>query len=170
LLALFDWWFDHWAETAVGVAFVNALYASVIIASLTAWWLRRTGGVFQLSGSFKDMRVPDWAAWVLIAAALLWYADQRNPTEWMRIASWNTGLALFGLYWLNGLSIAAYAVAAFKPNPFMLAALTLAAFFLSVLPLLIVPGLFDTWADFRRKMDELLAARQLREESGDDRY
>ena len=114
------------------------------------------------------MRPPDGLAWAVIATALLWFADQQWPTDSLRIISWNAAFALAGLYWVNGLSIAGYAIAAFRPNPFMIALLAVAAVLMNFISLLAIVGLFDTWGDFRRKIDEVLAARELREHSGDD--
>ncbi len=121
-----------------------------------------------MPGSFRAMRPPEWLVWCVIATALLWFADWRWPSEALRLVSWNAALGLVGIYWLNGLSVLVYGLWAWKPHPLTAAAIVLALLLLRLIYLLSIAGLFDTWGDFRKKVDEMMAVRNLRDHPHDE--
>ena len=168
LLEVQQWVIEHWNALFVGFAFSSALIWACVLATAAAAWLNRTQTPARIDGAFRTLRPPDWAVWFVIAAALMWLAEQRWPNEPLRQVSWNAAVGLAGLYWMNGLAVAVYAVNALKPNLIMVTLLAFAAMMLNVMPMLVLVGLFDTWGEWRRKIDQLLAARQLRENSRDD--
>ena len=168
LLEVQQWVIEHWNALFVGFAFSSALIWACVLATAAAAWLNRTQTPAKIDGAFRTLRPPDWAVWFVIAAALMWLAEQRWPNEPLRQVSWNAAVGLAGLYWMNGLAVAVYAVNALKPNLIMVTLLAFAAVMLNVMPMLVLVGLFDTWGEWRRKIDQLLAARQLRENSRDD--
>lgn len=168
VLEMQRWIFAHWAEVLPGFSFALILMGACVVMALTARWLRPAGDIPALKGSFRAMRPPEWLVWAVIVAALLWFADQQWPSDAMRIASWNGIAALATVYWLNGLAVVMYGLVLFRPHPMMMVAIVFAMVFLNVQSLLPMVGLFDTWGEFRRKMDALLAARKTRENSHDD--
>ncbi len=155
-------WFDgHWAYVGFGMLYSGLLLAVSLQAVVVFRWLRanpdQAAGV-EPNGQFKTMRPPEWLVWLAIAAALLWLADNRWPNETVRFVSWNTAMALFTVYWLNGLGIALCGLQAFGARAGM-QALLLGLLFLSGMHQgLAVFGLFDTWFEHRIALARLAAA------------
>lgn len=147
---------------AFGWAALLMLLSACFGTSLTARWLEYRDR-YRRNGSFRDLRQPDWLAWCAIGAFVLWYADQRWPHPALRMIGWNAALALFGIYWITGLAVIAYAVRALRLAPIWVFA---GLFLILLSPAVGLPaavGLMDTWGEFRRKLDRWAAARQ-----GDD--
>lgn len=149
----------HWPEVGLGVLAWFVLLEVCVALSVTSAWMRRQFGPNGLRGSFREMRPSEWLVWGAIATAVLWYIDSRWSLPALRVISWNTAIGLAAIYWLNGLSILAYAIGALRPH---------AAAYIALM-LLLVPfwfymlcfvGLFDTWANFRRVLDGVVETRK----------
>ncbi len=157
-IALLKWFDVHWPYLNLGGLFGGLLMASTVMLALLGGHLRRTGGPAP-KGSFAEMRPPDWLVWAVIAAAVLWFVDDKWPAEAVRMVSWNAAVALAFVYGLNGLSILMYALVVFKVNPMVGFAAILLIFWMGVHPLLCVVGLFDTWWELRARAAAAAAAR-----------
>jgi len=163
LIELLLWTSDHLQYLALGAFFGMVLLFATGFTSVYRQFIATTGTP-RMRGSFSTMRVPEWLVWVAIAVAGLWLIDYQWHNEMLRVITWNTALGLSFVYWLNGLSIAAYALFAMQWHPiicFMIIGLLMVA---QVGSLLGAVGLFDTWYHFRAKVDRLIAARRERNE------
>ena len=161
------WLLGHWDDVYLGMTFSGMLVLACMVVGATAKWLSLRDKVVP-SGAFMTFRPSDWLVWLLIGAALLWYADYRWPAVGFRFLSWNAGFAIAGVYWLDGLAILMYAVAALRPNALVLVAIVASLVLFGLAPLLAILGLFDTWGDFRPRLDRFLEKRKSREDSHDD--
>ncbi len=144
------------------VGFGTVLLGTCLTLSGTSAGLRIWFGEPGPTSSFAEMRPPDWLVWSVIAMAVLYFVEQRLADEWMRTIVWNSAFALGVIYWLNGLSVLAFASNALQPN-FVVFALVLIVIFASgFIPIFCMVGLFDTWADFRARATALAQARKER--------
>jgi len=166
-LTVRQWLLGHWQDVYLGITFAGMLVLSCIVVSATVKWLTLRAHT-QAARTFTTFQTPDWLVWCLIAVAAFWYLDYTTEVSSMRFVSWNAGFALIGAYWLNGLAILMHAVAAMRPNALILAVLVAGMVFFGLAPMLAFVGLFDTWGDFRPRIDRLLAARQEAEDADDD--
>lgn len=167
VLKLQQWMLAHWASFAWGVVFSTVLITACVVTSVTGGLLRRLGGPRHAS-AFALMRPPDWLAWVVIAVAAAWFAEGRLSFGVSQLVTWNAAIALACVYFLNGAGVLVYAVAAFRPHALIVGLLVMVmmlGYGGSALP---VVGLFDTWGNFRRKIDKILAERKRREDTEDD--
>ncbi len=161
-------WVDtHWEYLSLGTTFGSVLLLVTAAMSVLAGWLRRSGGVYAVRGSFRDFRPPEWFVWAAIVLAGLWFVEDRWPNELLRVITWNSAIGLGFVYWMNGFAILVYGLSALQVHPFLFYAVVFALFYLGAYPLLGAVGLFDTWWEFRRKFDQLVEARQMKNESGD---
>lgn len=168
-LGALQWLFGHWTHIFLGLAFTGQLIMACLLVSLTRWWIgRRDSDRPEMPGSFGTMRPPEWLVWFVIATAFLWFADWRWPSEALRVVSWNVALGLTGIYWLNGLSVLVYGLRAWKPHPLVVVAIVLALLLLNLVYLLSIAGLFDTWGNFRKKFDKMVAARNMHDHPHDE--
>ena len=165
LLELQEWIYGHWKYLYVGLAFGSALFSAAVAAYGAMFWLRRSRPLEGVGG-FRTMRPPEWLVWLVIVAASLWFVDRSWPNEWVRMAGWNLAIALAAVYWLNGLSVLTYAVAVLRPHPVLVVILMAAIILFQLGVALLFIGLFDTWGEFRHKLDRLAAARLERENGG----
>ncbi len=161
-LAAMAWLSDNKAAFGIGLNFLFAVTVSCVYVTVTNFVLRLWPNEVGFLGSFKDMRPTEWLVWGAIAAALLCFADYRWPEAGLRFVAWNSAIVLTVVYWFNGLSVLMYGVRALQPTMFTFL-LVIGMMFLLVnagaLPVLALVGLFDTWGDYRRKIDALIAAR-----------
>lgn len=156
-----------WMQTHVEALLLGAFFGAVLMLATAFTWvyqqsLRREEG-HGITGAFRTMRPPDWLVWLAIALAGMWLIEHRWPNEALRNVTWNAALGLSFVYWLNGLSIAAYLLLALQWHPLLVAAcmgMLMAAQLGSLLSGL---GLFDTWYGFRERIDRAIAARRQRE-------
>ncbi len=162
------WLKDRWASLGLGLTFCPVLIGACVAVSFMARWARLRCGRPGPRGSFRDMRVPEWLVWVVILAAVTWFIDRRWPVTGLRIVSWNTAVGLSAVYWLNGLSILVYAATVLRPHLFVTVAAVFVLFYLGVHPVLCFVGLFDTWSDFRRRIDRFILERSRRIPPEDD--
>ena len=162
------WVVEHWYALVFGTTFIVSMWMALALVGLTEWTMRRGGVTTRPKGDLRGLRVPDWVVWLAIAATLLWALDRNYPQDTLRIVAWNGGIMLAGVYWLCGLSILFHTVTALRLPP-MLVVLFLVLFFMAgnAQLLLCVIGLFDTWADFRGRLDRALARRR---ERNDDNH
>lgn len=163
-----EWLLDHWREAVLGLTFVGVFLGVCLVASITSGWLNRGGMGQGFVGSFRTMRPPEWLVWVVIATAGLWFLDQQWPSGALRLVAWNAAFALSGVYWANGLSVLLYSLGQWRPGPLVLALIVMALVFLNLMSLLPLLGLFDTWGEFRTKVDKWVAAREARDKSQDN--
>lgn len=162
------WIRDHKAALVFGCSFAATIMASCAFVSVSAYVLRRRYGYAGPSGSFVDMRPSEWLVWGAIVAALLCFAYQRWPHPAISFVAWNGALALGAVYGLNGLAILIYGIQAFRPGLLLFVLFLFVLVNVGAVPMLILVGLFDTWGDYRRKIDAILAARQGRDRPGGD--
>lgn len=166
-LEAWDWLAVNWQYVGPGLTMGAVLIGACVYVSAATWisraLLRQPGPI----GGFRTMRPPDWLVWAVIALAGLWFADRQWPGTGLRGPVWNTAIVLWAVYWLNGLSIAAYWAHRLGVPP-------LARMLLFVMLMLVgrdglaLVGLFDTWFAFRRLADRFQEARKLRQDAGDD--
>ena len=168
-VAMFRWLQQHWNETNLGLAFWPILFGALFVVGFTGRWLRlklrRPGPV----GSFREMRPPDALVWAAIAAAVAILADRQWPNEMLRAISWNAGIGLAAVYWVNGLAVAVFTVVAVRLHP-LFAVVALVLLFMSpgVHGVLCGVGFFDTWGEFRVRLVRVLEARRHRDEDDDE--
>jgi hypothetical protein len=160
-------WYDvNWPYLVLGMLFGMILLGATVVMTWLTRFLRRRGLPASPEG-FRHIRIPEWVVWLAILTALLWFADRRWPSEALRIVAWNSAIGLAFVYWLNGLSILVYALGAFKMHPMISISIFLALFWLGLHPMLLAPGLFDTWWNFRQRFDLLAEASKNRPEDGE---
>jgi hypothetical protein len=155
---------DHWQDFLPGTMLSIVIVLSCLSASLMARGIRKGG--MPVNGSFLIFRPPEPLVWMVIVTAVLWYINYQAPSPGIQFLSWNAAIALAAVYCLNGLSVVAYGVVLMKPHPVLLLVLV-GILFLIGLQLLAVLGLFDTWGDFRKKIDVRLT--ELRSLADEDR-
>jgi len=156
------WLKDNWTAVGIGLLLWPLLIEASVGLSLFSLWLRRRYGIEGVRGSFCTMRTSEWLVWAVILVAVLCFADYRWPGTVLRTISWNAALALAAIYWLNGLAIAFYVLDAARQHMVLYMAGILALVWFGMSPMLCFIGLFDTWSDFRKKIDLFVEARKQR--------
>ncbi|HOJ34285.1 MAG TPA: DUF2232 domain-containing protein [Candidatus Hydrogenedentes bacterium] len=142
---------EHWVDLGLGMMFSSTLLMICVGVSVASRRLRLRYGTAGPSGGFSEMRVPEWLVWTAIAAAGLWFLDNQRPDLGLRPFVWNIATGLTAIYWLNGVSVAFFAAAlAGTPFAYMTAFVCIA---LCGAYIVFFVGLFDTWFDFRRRLD-----------------
>jgi len=135
------------------MAFPGLFFAGSLLTTSGYLWLvrflaLRWPSVLQglLAGPFR-WQLPEPLVWVFIAGGALYLM----PLRWLQAVGLNVLIILVGLYFLQGLSIAAFLFARFH-LPRALAALSvLLLLFQPFLALLVAGlGLFDVWFAFRQ--------------------
>ena len=142
----------------VGFQFATILLTTCIFVSLTSAVLRRWYADPGTVGLFRDMRPPDWLAWVSIATAIMWLIDYQFGSEPLQFVSWNMAFGLLAVYVLNGFGIFLYGVNTLAPGFFLMAAIVFLLINFGLAPVLGMIGFFDTWAEFRQRIDRLAEA------------
>ena len=170
-IELMRWWDLNYQNVALGSAFGSMLTLSAITICLLERWRRDPEARARRKPTgFQKMRLPDWVVWFAIAAALIWFADGRWPNPALRVISWNAALALLGLYWLNGCSIALYAMTIFKASAFAMFMVFSGMFIFGFWPMLGIFGLFDTWYDFRKRFRRIAILRSVSQRPEDQDF
>ncbi len=156
-----------WVKAHVESLLIGTFFGSVLLFATALTWVfqqsLRPGGAAAVSGAFVRMRPPEWLVWMVIALAGMWLIDYRWPNESLRMVTWNAALGLSFVYWLNGLSIAAYALFALQWHSLMVAVCIGMLMAAQLGTVLSGVGLFDTWYGFRERMDRLVEAKRARE-------
>ncbi len=158
-IELVVWLYGHWDAIGLGLAGAAVVLASFGMLALVAFWLGLTREARPPGERLRDIRPPDALVWPVIGAGLLWLAHARWPDAGFHVYSWNALIVLSAIYWLNGLLITIHALCVYKVRPFVRALLFVAMAYLGALPALAPVGLFDTWLDFRGRIDQAAAAR-----------
>lgn len=162
----------YWPHVSVGLLFGM----TVVVFALELWagntWLKWWRGMPGLRRTWLETRAPDWMAWVVVAVAAMGLVDDMAwPHPVLQAVSWNAGIALAAVYWVIGIAVLFYILRAISAHPIVYVAAVIMLVALPQMDLtLSVVGLFDTWADFRRRLDASLEARKNREEQGDDEW
>ncbi len=163
-------WFDVQLPYLVfGVLFTGVLVVAVVQVAALFRWLRSGAEAADSPppvGKFKMMRPPETLVWLAIAAALLGLADYQWPNDALRFVSWNTGVALAAVYWMNGVGIALCAMEAFGMRARAAWGLLGLMMLFGLHNGLAVIGLFDTWFDQRLGALRLAAAWRDRNKDG----
>ncbi len=162
-LAAMAWLRDNKQAFNFSITFLIGLVLSCFYASVTSGIVRALLRKPGFTGTFKDFRPSEWLVWGAIAAALACIAEYHWPNEILRDVAWNSALVLAAVYWFGGLAIVVYGVHVLRPSPLTLLGFVLVVMVLSgmgMLPVLALVGLFDTWGDYRRKLDVIGAARR----------
>lgn len=143
---------EQWPYLLPGAAIAAATVSVSLALVLLQRLLLRSGGP-PIPGRFRELRPPDWLAWLAIAAAVLWFADHEMPNEVLRLIAWNGAIALSGIYWLNGLAVLVAGSARLRV-PQLLLPLVMLLMLLPQMSLVIaMVGFFDTWIEFRRRLE-----------------
>ncbi len=162
-IEIFRWYDLHYENVVFGSTFASVLILSAITISLLERWQRDPESRTRRKPTgFQRMRVADWVVWVAIAAALMWFVDvdfRESPV--LRAVSWNTALALLGIYVLNGVSILFYALTIFKASAFAGFMVMTGIMLFGMWPVLGILGLFDTWYDFRMRFRRIAMLRRI---------
>lgn len=167
-VAAMEWLRENWLAIVFGAYFACLfLPVACVAVSVTTRLLRRWFGEPGVRGSFAAMRPPEWLVWVAIGLALVLFLDQKWPSAPVHVGVWNIAVGLGAVYWLNGLGVFLYGTNVLRPS--LLVYLAIVVVLVSwVVPVLFFLGLFDTWADFRKRLDAAAAARQRRQQSNDE--
>jgi hypothetical protein len=142
-----------------GYAVASMLVTVCLVTSVAARWLT-VRDRYQLRGGFRELRQPDWLAWVVIAAFVAGFVDYHWPHDVLRWVSWNTGVALFGIYTTTGVAVMAYAAWIFHLPLWLMIAAILFLMLPFTMGLPVTVGLMDTWGEYRTKLDRWAAARK----------
>lgn len=152
------WFGENKFALAVGIEFAVYLMLTCILVSITVAILRRWFADPGPVGSFRDMRPPDWLVWAGIVTALLWYVEHQYGGLELRFLTWNVAVGLSSIYFLNGCAVFVYGLSVLAPGLFLLVLLVFMFVMSGLYPALSMIGLFDTWANFRVRMDRLAQA------------
>ena len=148
------WVFEHWNDVFLGIVFSGALAGACLSIGWMFRALRRSNSEIEPSGSFSQFRPQDTVVWLVIATAAMAFLNYRYPQPWLQTISYTLAPGLFTLYSLSGLAIVLHALKLWKPNPWLIIAGTLILLMASNILFLTFLGLFDTWGDFRQRMNE----------------
>jgi len=159
-LDLLSWFDDNWLYISFGMLFGLVMLATTAVVGTLYRMLARHGLICPPNWRFSLMRIPEHVVWLAIALAGLWFLDDWYPNEVVRFIAWNGAIAMAVVYWINGLSIAVFAVLAFQVKPALVLLVFVTAFVFNFHQLLAFLGLFDTWWDFRLKVRQMVEARQ----------
>lgn len=160
---------ENWAYFGAGLEVAQMLITTCLTLAIAAWALRTVLKQPAFTARFRDLRPPDAMVWLVIAVAIMWFIDRREPITALRLLSWNSGVALSALYWLNGLAVLAYALWILQSGWLTVAAIALLLTYPPFSAALGMAGLFDTWAEFRPQLDRWQAKREAAQ-SNDDSY
>jgi len=153
-------YFDrNWEFMGVGVAFGSILIGVTAVVGIGSAFLRRVDSDAGTSTRFRDVRPPEHLVWLAIAVAIAWLVDNRWHDEVLRLVTWNGALGLAAVYWLAGFAIVLYTLAVANVNVFLSTMLILFIFYLGLHPIVCSIGFFDTWWNFRARVDRLAAQR-----------
>ena len=151
-LNMIIWMLENWRDVYLGFSFAGSL-AGVCLS--LGWIYRGVRRETELEpmGSFSDLRPHDAMVWFAIGTALLGFANSYWPAAWLQATALNTAIGLFALYLLNGFSILLYGISELRPNPILALVFLLVMFFFGGVFMLGIVGLFDTWGEFRKRID-----------------
>ena len=157
-IASMQWLGENKFALAAGIEFSVYLAIACLAVSATTVVLRRRFADPGPIGSFRDMHPPDWLVWAAILTAALWFAEREYGGDGLRIVTWNAAVALGSVYFLNGCAIFVYGLQVLAPGPFLTVLVVFTILMSSMYYTFSFLGLFDTWANFRGRMDRLAEA------------
>jgi len=148
---------DHWRDVSIGSMLgMNYVAAALVGGGLNSavLYIHQEPGFGR---GYLETRLPDWLVWIVIMVAGLWFAEQRWPNDALQMITWNAAVVLVCVYFVSGLSCVFYAMHAFR-WPIVAQALVMVVIVaLSMFTTIAVFGLFDTWVNWREKVDGLEA-------------
>ncbi len=152
----------YWEDFHLGLIFAQSLLVSLVLVGLLVTRLRiiptEDGKNFWSNpnlGSFSRVRPPEHLVWLAILCALiLIYDSHYGISEVIRLLARNCALGLSFVYWANGLSIMFHITELFNWNAMIMLLVVLFIFGFWSFPVLAIFGFFDTWWDFRNKLEE----------------
>ncbi len=153
-----EWFGSNLFAFTVGVEFAMCLVVSCALVSITTIALRRRFADPGPIGSFRDLHPPDWLVWVAILTAALWFVEGGFGSSELRFATWNTAFGIGAIYFLNGCALFLYGMQALAPGPVVIVSVLFLLLMTGPVYAMSLLGLFDTWANFRVRMDRLAQA------------
>ncbi len=164
VMALMTWMDDHWLYISFGMLFGVILLGVTTLQCILYRTLVAHGLISPPNFLFSRMRVPEHLVWVPIALAGLWFLDAWRPNDVVRFMAWNGAIAMACVYWLNGLSIGVHWVRVLQPRPIVVLLLVVAAIIFNFHQFFAVVGFFDTWVNFRLKINRIAQTRVSQED------
>lgn len=159
----------HWASIGPGIGAVLIVLAVAVMAQLAAVGTRIIAERPAFRGSFGEMRVPESLVWLGILFALMAFVDWRWDEPVLRRISWNGGIGLSAVYFLNGLAVLLGVLGMAGSRVLAPLALVLVCVtFGQAYPALSFVGLFDTWGEFRGRLGRWLVRMRERSEEDND--
>ncbi len=155
-------WLDvNWEFIFLGLLFGWVLLGTTFLVGVLSRILRLRGVLAGPKNSFISMRTSEWLVWAAIGIAVLWFIERQLSLPWLRMITWNAGIALVFVYWLNGFSILLYSMIAVRVRLllFVMAVTFVFVALSTTAPVLVMLGLFDTWWDVRLRVHEIVARR-----------
>ncbi len=131
-----------------GLLFVGSLLTGagyvLVLQSLVRRWPAQLGSVAQPAFRWE---LPELLVWVFIGSGVLFLTGM----PWLRVVGLNGLVVMLGLYFLQGLSIAAFLFRRFQLPRFLAPLSVIVLVFQPFFTLLVAGlGLFDVWFAFRR--------------------
>lgn len=127
----------------------------VVLGNLLLWMRGVPASVRSIMrvppGSLKSWKTPEWLIWpALVVAALAIFGQDIGPS-WLSIVGWNLLYVVLAIYGLQGLSIFAWCLEAWKVRG-VLRSIFVVVTLLLMRPLLVAIGVLDLWFDFRSRV------------------
>jgi hypothetical protein len=168
--AVWVWTNEHWTFVAFGIFFGMSLFVSAFWVVVFEQQIRAASLKGVRAREVLRVRPSDWLVWPVIGAALLGFVDYQWPNEVVRAISWNTATGLLFVYLLNGFALLVYVARAAASIPILTFVLMFGMLLLVPPPAIAAFGFFDTWYEFRARLDAFLLKRRMQKESdGSDR-
>lgn len=153
----------YWEDFHLGLLFAQSLVVSLILLGALITRLRviptEDGRNFWSNpniGSFSRVRPPEHLVWLAIVSALvLLYDSHYGVSELLRLLARNLAVGLSFIYWANGLSILFFVTELFSWNVVVMLIVVLFIFGFWSFPVLAIFGFFDTWWEFRKRLETL---------------
>ncbi len=162
---LVAWSVRNWESLLLGFLFGGVLLCTALGMSVAGWYVNRRTGAPPWRSALASVRPPDALVWLAIVLAGLWLYEQHYPAAGLRFVVWNAAVALAFVYWFNGLAVVLHGLAAFQTGAWVSAAVLLLTVYVGTGPLLAMLGFFDTWADWRRRLDKVAAELRARQDN-----
>lgn len=151
------WLHEHWTSLGFGFLFSLVLLLGFGLLALAAAWTGHLRSEPDSGRRLRDVRPPDGLVWVVIVAGFLGMVDYQWPNMAVRHISWNTLAGVTAVYWLNGLLILVYALCAMGLRAAFRTLIVVGVLYVGMGSALSVAGLFDTWLEFRQRIDAVAA-------------
>lgn len=143
---------ENWSDVVVGAAVGGSLLGLCVMLTLV-WRIAERTSHWRPAGRFTDLRPQDAVVWLAIAAAGLLFWNYQAPQPMAQTVGWNLAIGLFALYMLNGLGVLTYGFEVLKPHPVLMLLVFFVLVFFGGVILMAMLGLFDTWGEFRKRID-----------------